>query len=177
MTTRGFTLIEIVVAVSLLSIVIGAAFTFLASGIRIQRQSVGNQALIDQTSFLAEYISRSVRQAQKSSGGGGCPPDGWNYELVAIDKLEFRDRAGTCRTLSLNTSSGYGKIEEKKGPTIELTGSDIDVLGLTFVVDGEAQTDDRQPRVTFVIHAKAKGSNAEIFFQTTVSQRDFDVQQ
>ena len=174
---RGFTLIEIFVAVFVLSIAIGAAFTFLSSGIKIQRETVGNQALLDQTSFLAEYLSRSLRQAQKSIGDGFCPPAGENYEVLATGAIEFLSREGDCRRISLDTDEGYGIIKEGKGNPPAITGSGIDIVGLTFVIDGEAETDDKQPRVTFSIHARSRSSDAEIFFQTTVSQRDFDVEE
>jgi len=175
---RGFSLMEIIVATFLLTVVLGGAFTFLSFGIRVQGDSLGSQVLIDETSFVAEYMSRAMRQAKKDTGVG-CITSGFNYELVSASEIKFLDKDGICRIIKQTTSAGYGIIEEDKGTGTfrNLTGPDIDVLEFRFELEGETQADDIQPRATFFIHAISRTSNAEIYFQTTVSQRDFDVEE
>jgi len=180
---RGVTLIELVVAVFIFSIVVGAAFNLLFAGISIQRIALARELLVDQTSFLAEYMSRALRQAQKSEGAAVCPPDRWNYETnVALDEIKFLGKDGACRRIYLVTSTGYGVIWEEKigfGADVALTSDDLDVQTLTFSLQGEDQADipPLQPRVTFSIHAKARGTEQAVFFQTTISQRHFDIQE
>lgn len=174
---EGFTIFELIVAVFLFSLVAGVAFNLLFAGLSAQRSSLARQSIVNQTSFVAEYMSRALREAQKDAAGT-CITAGWNYELASADEIEFIDKDGICRTISLESGpGGYGVIREEKGPTLDLTSDDLDVQALTFSLLGADQSDSLQPRVTFSIHVKARGVDPEVFFQSTVSQRHFDVQE
>ena len=82
---EGFTLIEILVVIVIFSIVLGAVIGIFISAIRIQRYYLASQKLLDQTSYVTEYMSRSIRMAKKRlddpPAPAGCEtiPDGCNY--------------------------------------------------------------------------------------------------
>ena len=62
---KGFTIPELLVAMLVFSLVIGGATNLLIAGLAGQRRSLAMQELLDQSSFVAEYMTRAVRQAQK----------------------------------------------------------------------------------------------------------------
>ena len=180
----GFTLIEVVVALFIFSLIGGTALNLLVSGIAAQRSSVAGQTLIDQTSFVAEYMSRALRQAGKDlTSSGQCIPRGWNYQIITATTIRFLDRDNKCRDFFFSTASSqvYQIISanhQVSSPRSEqpLTSNNVDVQALTFSAQGENnQTDNLQPRVTFSLQVRAHGEKPSVFFQTTISQRRFDV--
>lgn len=182
---KGFTLIELLVAVSLFSLIGGAAISLLISGISTQRDSLEKQQLFDQTSFLGEYMSRALRQAKKELGLGCLSPSRVNYQIILSGKgIRFIDKDAKCREFFLDDSGSYGILREDTdvfnaaaSTLVDLTSADLDVEAFDLSLRGANQTDNLQPRVTFSLHAKARGATPEIFFQTTISQRRFDVQE
>jgi prepilin-type N-terminal cleavage/methylation domain-containing protein len=169
---QGFTIIEILIAIVVFVIIGGAAFNLAVSGIGVQRATLAKQEVVDETSFVIEYIGRALRQARKAVDSS-CIPDNLNYELVSASELKFIDRDGVCRTISLNGVTST--IEEKigaAGTSEALTSNNIQVQQLEFIVDGNLETDSKQPRATIVL--RAEGLSWPI--QTTISKREYDFQ-
>ena len=98
---RGFTLIEMVVAIALFSLLVGAMVGVFTYAIRGQRQTHAQQEIVQNGTYLMEYVSRSLRDAKKDLGPtcltekSGWTPDqtipqrGWNYQV-------FRDATNNC---------------------------------------------------------------------------------
>lgn len=181
----GFTLIELLVAVAIFSLIGGAVINLLISGISAQRDSLEKQQLFDQTSLLGEYMSRALRQAKKELGLGCLSPSKSNYQIILSGKgIRFIDKDNTCREFFLDDSGSYGVLREDMdvfnaaaSTVVALSSNDLDLKAVGFSLQGENQTDTLQPRVTFSWQMKARGATPEVFFQTTVSQRRFDVQE
>ena len=58
-----------------------------------------------------------------------------------------------------------------------LTPSNLEVENLSFEIKGASQDDVIQPQVTFVLNLKTVGASPQTLnLQTTISQRDLDVQ-
>jgi len=176
---RGFTLIELLVAVAIFSLIIGGVVNILSSTFRVQRQSLASQELVGQTSFVAEFMSRALRQAQKEleSPVECLSTYGYNYELFDSDtRIRFIDKDGDCREFYEEN----GKIKERNislgGSVSDLTSDDLNVQILKFYIEGEEQTNDVQPRVTFYMNIEGRGTNGPaIQLQSTISQRRYDV--
>jgi prepilin-type N-terminal cleavage/methylation domain-containing protein len=174
---KAFTLIEILVAVGLFSIVVGITSGFFVSAIKIQRKSLAMQELSDQTSYVMEYMSRALRMAKKQTAA--LPPclssNGLNYETFYWYRgIRFINYKGECQEFYRNPVSA--PINELKGGvTTPLTSDDLVINTLQFSIQGEDQTDQLQPRVTIFLDISGKeGTNIKI--QTTISQRELDVQ-
>ena len=181
---KGFTLIELLVAVTLFSVIGGAVISLLVSGISTQRDSLGKQQLFAQTSSMGEYMSRALRQAKKELGLGCLSPSRVNYQITQGGKgIKFIDKNNICREFFLDDSGSYGILKEDMNvldppvSIVVLTSNDLDVEAIGFALRDANQTDNIQPGVTFSWHIKARGVKPEIFFQTTISQRRFDVQE
>ena len=179
---KGFTIPELLVALFMFSLITGGATNLLLSGIAAQRSSLAMQELLDQSSFVIEYMTRSLRQAQKDLGPTCLAARGLNYELTqGGEGVMFINGGGQCQEFRLTTA----RIEEVfwAGGEITsqafLTSDNPAVTSLTFLLQGEGQDDDLQPRVTFAFELEGQGAKPEsrpkLQLQTTISQRKVDV--
>ncbi len=178
MKNKGFTLIEILITVSIFSIVIGAMSGVFSSVLKNQRWNLSVQELVDSASYNLEYISRTLRMAIKQTDDlSPClSQNGLNYELNADkNRITFLSYQGECCQIYLQN----GRIFQQKGTEIlPLTPANLDVPSLTFNLIGGADTDNWQPRVTinFILGNKTlkPEEKAELRAQTTISQRELD---
>jgi prepilin-type N-terminal cleavage/methylation domain-containing protein len=177
---RGFTIPELLVAVFMFSLIIGGATNMLLAGIAGQRSSLAMQELLDQSSSVAEYMTRSLRQAKKDLGPVCLSVRGMNYELTQ-GGIMFINVGGQCQEFRLTEA----RIEEvfwtggEITSQVFLTSDNPAVTSLHFLLKGEGQDDDLQSRVTFAFEIEGQGAKPEsrpkLQFQTTISQRTVDV--
>lgn len=175
---RGFTLIEMMVAVTIFALVIGSATGLFISAVRSQVKALAAHKLLDESSYVIEYMSRFLRMAQ--STGGSCTSGGLNYENPGGDasRILFSNYYGSCQEFYLD---GGGLLKQDLDFLFwgELTSANLEVTSLQFNLSGEAliETGDYlQPRVTISMTIKKRDATGpEIKIQTTVSQRNLDV--
>lgn len=185
---RGFTLIEMLVAITTFSLVIGSVMGIFISAIRSQTQALATQKLLDETSYVIEYMGRALRMAKKDMTGSclNAPPQPkYNYQnpdgnTSAIRFLNYNDKCqeffkeGTLLKERKSLTAAY----DPNQPALELTSSDLVITSLQFNLSGQDQTDYLQPRVTISMTIKRVGpTGPEIKIQTSISQRNLDVQQ
>ncbi len=145
---RGYTLIELIVAVGLFAFVM-----LLASGaylliIGINRQTQGIASGIDNLSFAVETMARDIRTGSNYNCGGlgDCPGGSGSFS--------FKDASGA--TVSYNLSSSA--IQETIGgnPRLLTDSSSVTISSLTFYAVGTKSAsnlpdDFLQPHVTIII--------------------------
>lgn len=173
---KGFTLVELLVSMTIFLIVMVSVIDLFVSGIKIQKKSLALQTLSDHTSYAVEYMSRKIRMAKKDLSGtyilAGC-----NFENSGNDptKIRFLNYNKEDQQFVLSN----GQIKEKQGsdPSFTaLTSDNFQVKKLSFGLSGECQADNLQPRVTIVMEIQTKEVEPQILnIQTTISQRDLDV--
>jgi Tfp pilus assembly protein FimT len=157
---RSFTLVELLVAMTIFFICTGLAISILSTTLKGQRSALATQQIIDQTSYALEYISRSVRMAQVGtlqitrSGSG----------------VSFVNSKGEQQEIFVSD----GKINQlSDGETINLTSDDVQVMSSSFI-----RSDTLQPQITVAMAIKTTGTRAEeiteIKLQTTISQRNLE---
>ena len=179
---RGFTLIELLVSVTLFSIIMSIVSGIFVSTIKVQRRVLAAQELLDQSGYLMEYMSRSIRMARKETEPGGCITQYYNYETnAAKDKIEFKDYHGDCQAFFRKCNAdGCRIMEHKAGSENALTSTNLEVVSFNVGSDSSWEQppfDNDQPRVTLFLEIKVKGENqSSLKFQTTVSQRNMDFQ-
>ena len=170
--SKGFTLPELLVSLFIFSLAILGAVSLLISAIGVQRRAGAQQELMDQASYLAEYMSRALRQAQKDLTGSCLTVSGagFNYEITQGGQgIKFINRLGQCQEFFLDVDAQ--RLKERISPQESyITSDNLKVTLLGFNVSGAGQGDDLQPRATFAIEL-----NGEVRIQTTVSQRKIDV--
>lgn len=177
-TNKGVSLIEMLAAVAIFAITVGAISGLFISAIRTQRRILATQELLDQTSYVLEYMGRALRMAKKDTSSV-CLSTAKNYEngIDWIRFLKFESATGTdvCYYFYL---SGNRIYESKGGAAgISLTSEKLTVNFLKFVVSGDdLPTDTLQPRVTIFLEILGRGTTErpKIQIQTSISQRPLD---
>ena len=192
--SKGVTLIEMLVAVTIFTIILGAISGLFISGIRTQRRVLATQELLDQTSYAFEYMGRALRMAKKDLTGNCLTTAGakYNYENPGgdISKIRFiKFDHATQTELCQEYLKEENQLKERKSTDATaanlpatgtpLTSEKLQVTSLKFNLSGESQTDNLQPRVTIsseILGRGAAGEQPKIQIQTTISQRNLDIQ-
>jgi prepilin-type N-terminal cleavage/methylation domain-containing protein len=177
--SKGFTLPELLVSLFIFSLTILGAVSLLISAIGVQKRAGAQQELMDQASYLVEYMSRALRQAQKDLTGACLTTvgAGFNYEITQGGQgIKFINRLDQCQEFFLDGQ----RIKERIAPQESyITSDNLQVATLGFYISGAGQDDNLQPKATFAIELKGKvlqaGFQPVTHIQTTVSQRKIDV--
>ncbi len=168
----GTTLIEILVAISIFSVVATAVTNLFASLIKYQNEILNKAYLLNTVSFANEYMAKALRMAQKDTTGS-CITAGYNFTTVSGSNVKFLNYNNECQEFFLE--SGALKVR-KLGVSQALTPANINIENLMFVLSGESQNDNLQPKVSFVLKAKmVSNPQQNLRIQTTVSQRMLDI--
>jgi len=174
---KGFTLIELLISMTIFSIVMVSVINLFSAGIETQRRTLALQTVSNSTSYVIEYMSRTIRMAKKDLGGSYITA-GCNFEPADSEEsyIRFLNYDGKQQEFILQG----GQIKEKKEPASEftaLTSDNFQVNKFVFRVSGGCQDDELQPKVTIVIEVQTKETKPQILnLQTTISQRDLDVE-
>ena len=210
MNQKGVTLIEMLVAVAIFSIIVAAISGLFISSIRTQGRILATQELLDQTSYALEYMGRAIRMAKKELNCGDddtqeycdpinpsqclidpdLPPSyyyGYNYQVSPSpigDRIRFINYDNKCQEFFYENGQIKTKISDKRLAArflapLPLTSGHIQIESLQFIISGESQGDDLQPKVTVSIEARGRETVSErpkIQIQTSISQRTLDVE-
>lgn len=166
--SRGFTLIEMIVAVGVFAVVMlimtGAYLTL----IDLNRKAHAVNTVMTDLSFALETMARGIRTGTNySCGGGDCVGGG--------TALTFTDDAGRVITYRL---AGTGLVRDVAGVTAPLTSPVVTIDRMKFYVLGTSPSDARQPRVTIALSgtiAVPNNSPVSFSFQTGATQRELDL--
>ncbi|MFH1462751.1 MAG: type II secretion system protein [bacterium] len=177
----GYTLIEILVAIGIFTMIIASPVGFLVGSLKGQQRALSTQLLLDNVSYSLEYISRALRMAKKDDVGGvDCLlANKVNYEITHGGQgIKFRNYNDECQEFYLDN----GKIMAVSSETSALTPIDLEVVAFRIgPQDSWDQTDNLQPKVTLFMEVRGIKSSdpklqPKIQIQTTVTQRNLDVQ-
>ena len=169
---KGITLIEILVALSIFSIVSTGAVSLFSSLIKNQKTLLDRAYVLNTLSYSIEYTSKALRMAQKDMVGG-CVGVGKNFTLISSSNIKFLNSNNECQEFFLE--NGALKVR-KRGIAQNLTPSNVVVENVFFVLLGEGQEDNLQGKVSFSLKARSTNNDVSPFLiQTTVSQRMLDV--
>ena len=192
---NAYTLIEVLTTIAVFSLISGSAVGLFASSIMAQRKSLASQKLFDNISYTLEYMGRFLRMAKKDINGeclNGLPKYNYSTSTAGIVGIRFVNYHYKCQEFYL-TSEGriYQRISSStssndfpstsSAPALTPEDFIISTSSSKFLVFNAEQTDNLQPRVTIFLDAETKAqkpeARAKIKIQTTVSQRDLDVQE
>ena len=166
---RGFTLVEMLVAMTIFSIAVSIATALLVSTFQLYQYNSQYQSLLNQTSYAAEYMSRALRMAANSNA---CGFNG-NYEVSGDSSIKFfNSNDGKCWKFYLDRGVLRVDIDGNSYNLISPEKFNVN----NFKID--VNNNSGQPRVTFYLDVRAKSntlvSKPKIKIQTTVSQRNLN---
>jgi prepilin-type N-terminal cleavage/methylation domain-containing protein len=171
---HGFTLIELLIVASIFAIIVGVVATLFVSALKTQKNVLDTKKILGQVSYTVEYMTRSLRMAEKDTGEG-CLSYGSNYKVsFAKDEITFRNalQDGKCQRFFLQNEQIM--FDNGSGDISYLTSNDIHIKNLKFEVHGQNQGDSFQPFVTIYFEASTQ-STLVLKFQSSVSQRNIDI--
>ncbi len=179
MKSKGFTLIELIVVVSIFSFIVFIAADLFVSIVRQQRRILSQQELLNQTSYIVEYIGRALRMAKEDSDGSCLGAVDKNYVLTHSDSgIKFINHSDNDTCQEFFWDSGDGKIKESKNGSqaLPLISDRLQVNHFNIKLSGESSSDDFQPRIVISMEVQVKGSGDQPKkqIQTTISQRNLD---
>ncbi len=173
---QGFTLIELMVSLTLFIIVIMAAISSLYTVNNAARKVEAMRSVLDNLSFAMESMSRTIRTGTNigcyATPGVDCayPSSGGDYR-VTVDAT-LGEAEGVTRTIQYVLSNGT--IQKwSNGTQVALTAPAINVTDLKFYVEGATAGDGLQPKVIIFVQGTATAGNdiAPFAIQTQVSVR------
>ena len=178
MRKNGYTLIELLVALAVFTVVVAAPTGFFVSALKGQQKALASQELYDNVSYTLEYMSRSLRMARKDLYGDCTGVPNTNYVTTNGHNIEFMNYNGDCQEFFLDPDDNYLK-ETKNDDTLFLTARNLKVISFNVGGHGWVQNDGQQPEVTLFLEIRGnRGSLPElqptIKIQTSISQRNLD---
>ncbi len=186
--SRGVTLIELLVSISVFSIFITVDAQLLASALKYYQQGIEKTELLNHISYSLDFMSRSLRMAQKDINGQ-CITRNLNYENYnGLSAVRFVNYQGKCCEFSSQDISQAGKTyrilmvrksstgsAQQLGDFVALTPIGLSVDSLAFSLHGQSQTDTSQPSVTLALKISGRLiPPLATKIQTTISQRQLD---
>ncbi len=187
----GFTLIELMVALTLFVVVVMAAISSLYTVNNASKKVQAMRIVLDNLNFGMESMSRTIRTGnhivcggtQNQSGNSNCPYADTGTEAgecLSLSSTLGRDvEVQYC--LRMGADGQRGEIQKQTKDEngtwsnwVSMTAPEIDVQKLQFYVDGANTADLRQPSVVIIAEGIASAgteNTAPFSIQTYVSQR------
>jgi prepilin-type N-terminal cleavage/methylation domain-containing protein len=193
LSNKGFTLVEVLVAITVFTLVTAVAVGLFIHALQSQRKVLAYQELFDQTSFIMEYMTRGIRMAKKQrtvTAPISCIATvGRNYELVGGSPSHLRfirwdHLVGAFICYEFRVRENRLEVSRDRGVSWAfLTSPRLKVINFRFNIIGDGPETPPiqpiQPRVTIVLEVGGReygaGLRPRIHLQTTVSQRDLDL--
>ncbi len=177
---KGFTLIEIMVSVSVFAVVMLMVSSSVYTVFDSNRKSQSLRAVMDNLNLSLEAMTRTIRFGKD-----------YHCDITVVPDTTPRDCAGGASSIAVTDFNGnrvvYKKVGNRIARTINggadvfITGTDVNISTTTFRVLGSAPyangSDLFQPKVIIVIdgYAGNKSTSRSTFvLETTISQRQFD---
>ena len=160
---KGFTLIELIIAMTIFVIVISLILTLFMMGIRAQRKVIAIQNVQDNARYLLGFIAKEIRMSTINSVTTTTldiiRPDGESVSYFFDDSEAEIERTDSSTSGPINSGQ------------VSVTGS--------FSGLGIGTGDVQQARVTITINVETSGikveEKAEIDIQTTLNPRNLDI--
>ncbi len=188
---RGFTLIEMMVSVSIFSIVMMVAIGALLTVIDANRKAQALQSVINNISFAIESMSRTARVGTAyycHPGNSNPAPANGPIEkpldcvnggtLIAFEAHNGNPNKRDDQVVYRLNGTSIERSLDGGGTFVSLTSSSVHITSLRFYVVGSSPNDSLQSRILVTISGTAGASarsETKFNLQTTITQRVPDI--
>ena len=173
---KGFTLIEMMISVALFSIIMVAVLNIFNYSAKAHEKILNSQEILNQTSYAMEYMSRSLRMAQKDTDGSCIGAIDKTYINPDTNSIKFINYNNECQEFYLDSNILKESIGGSDG--VPLISSEFKVNSINFEILGDG-ADTLQPRITIFLDLETDTPDPDKYsrmkIQTTVSQRNLDI--
>lgn len=181
-TYRGFTLVEMIVAIGLFTIVLFIASSAFLSVLDADRKSRATRIAMDNLNLSLEDMARRIKTGTSYYCGGTTSSTGsMDCAAPGLNSIALTEQDGTRTAYHLDA----GAIKRKRGAIgaeLDVTAPEITISNLKFIVSGSTiwdplgSRDTAQPYVTILVEGVTEEKITTGFsIQTTVAQRTYDI--
>ncbi len=183
---KGFTLIELMVSITVFSVVMLSSMGAVMTVLNANRKSESLRSVMDNLSFTLDTMTRTIRFGSTyhcgASGNLSLPKD-CDGSSGDNNSLTVQDSDGNQVTFSLVTVAGVGQIMRtiNSGVALPMTSPDVNIQSFSFWVFGTTPYSSGnllQPKVIVLVKGFVAGVNmtdSSFILQTTISQRKLDL--
>ncbi len=170
--SRGFTLVEMIVAIGLFAIVMLVCVAALLSLVNANRKAQALQSVMNNLNIALDGMVRSIRMGSVYHCGGGvaaplsvadCASGNTVFAFEPYGNTS--DDQPSVYSFAVD-SDGIGRIykSEDGSTAIPITSPEVSIDSLTFYVVGTTRGDNVQPKTVVVVKGTAGASSS---FKTT----------
>lgn len=145
-TEHGFTLIELILYVAIITIVMGALIPFAWSVIEGSAKSSVEQEVSSQARYVSERIKYEIRNAN---------------DINSISAQSIDLNTDTNATTVIDLSAGKVRIKYGAGIPVNINSNDTNVTNLTFTDYQSADAKTKHIQFSFTIDDNYAGSRQE----------------
>ena len=166
----GVTLLELVVAISLFTMLILSVTQIFNMTLRVGSNVVASQKVQKEMRYIFEVISKEVRMA-KVDKDGTCITQDWLYQIFNTGReLKFLNKDDECVTYDF-VNDGFSITRD--GDYEELTSDEIVVEDLEFRRFGYTPLEQPMILLRMTVYNKSD-PNKKMKLQTIISSRDYE---
>lgn len=169
----GFTLMEMIVAAGIFSVVITIALAGFINILDMQKRADAIRTAYDNVDFIMEIMSREIRTGTEYCKNGCSLLSDFNFTNANKDKTITYKLNGNKIEIAVTSSS----FPPTPSDFDLFNPPNVEINNLKFYVTGDSQGDQIQPMVTIIIQAEVvlrQGDKVQLNLQTTVTQREID---
>ncbi len=173
---KGFTLVEMLVAIAIFMIVVTTTLGAFLKMVDINKKVQSVRNAMDNANLAMETMMRNIRLGYDYCQVGSC----------GTNKITFRDQSGTkIVSYELQTSDNGAEndplgrmVRIIDGDSVAITSPDLDIDNLEFEVVAPTISDDVQAHVKIFVKGKTilpkNEHNFDFSFQALATQRLYD---
>jgi Tfp pilus assembly protein PilE len=173
---KGISLVELVVSVSVFSLVVIASSGIFMNAIKTQKVILAKQNVAENMRYTSEFMVKELRMAQVNAALNmtfqKTPAEQLDFDNSPSETIIFTNYNGDVISYSLSGN----KIMRNSGSGAEPVSSDeVEVTGLSFILNNWNLTLGPAPLITIIIKAKStSGVGGVMELQTSVAPRIYN---
>lgn len=162
-SNAGFTLVEVMVAFLIFSIILTIFSSVFLSSSQIQKRAFNIQQAEENANYILESMAKEIRVSRISGPDTNCPSS-------PAASLSMTHPVNGNIVYSLSGTSVQRTVN---GTATTISSNTVDFTRLQFCILGTPIGDQKQPRVTILasIRSKKTQQQTSVDIQTVVSQR------
>jgi len=168
MNRKGFTLIEIIIVIVILSIVSAIAIKFLVDSLRIYTMTVDQKTLFDEGKLALERMCRDLRDAYSitTPASGGSSSSG---TLLSFTRTNPTAQDSADDTIQYTLSSGTLQRKASTRATVDLASY------VTAITVTRGTTPNNEITISFTLSRSSSGATLTVPLSTKVIPKNFPV--
>ncbi len=180
-TTRGFTLVEMIVAVGLFAVVMTVSITALISLIDANRKAQALQSVMNNLNIAVDGMVRAIREGSDYRCGGVNPGNPDCAETPGTIFYFQPSCSASCSDWIYSFRDGrlWRSVDGLTSSELPLTAPEVTIDSVLMYVIGATRGDNIQPKVVIIIKGSAglPKTNVRTTFhiQSTAVQRVLDI--